>query len=50
MAEGSVVGTVPIVEARVLWSANRNIASLVPGRVGEWGTTREGLVWGEGLE
>jgi len=33
---GQVVGTVPIVDARVLRGANRNVASLVPGWSGEW--------------
>ena len=41
---GQVAGTVPIVKGVVLWSASRDIAPLVPGEAGMWGTMREGLV------
>ncbi len=48
MAGGSVVGTVPIVKGLVLRGASRDIASLVPGPVGEWGTRLGGLVSASG--
>jgi len=39
-----VEGTLPIVKTRVLLSASRDIAPLVPGWLGEWGTGRGRLV------
>ena len=47
---GPVGGPIPIVTGLVLWSTNQDIAPLVPGEAGMWGTAREGLVSGEGQE